>query len=463
MKRQPIAMQMPVNIGKLHFIGIGGIGMSGIAEILFNLGYEITGSDIKESDTTKRLENIGIKIFIGQNKNNVASAEAIVISTAIKEDNPEYISAQKNNIPIVHRSEMLAEVMRLRLSIAIAGTHGKTTTTSLVAHALSEAGLNPTIINGGIINKFGSNAKLGEGKWLVAEADESDGSFTRLPATIAIVSNIDPEHLDFYGDFDSVKKAFSQFVENIPFYGAAILCTDNKEVQKLRLKIKNRRVITYGLNSKADVRADNIRTDIKGTTFDVITKNGTIKDLFIPINGKHNIQNTLASIAAAMEVGIENNKIQKLYQKFKGVKRRFTNTGTFNGAKVIDDYAHHPVEIKATLQAGRSSTSGKIHAIMQPHRYTRLQNLFKDFSNCFSDADYVHILPVYSANEEPIDNINSENLTKNIITSGHKNASYQKNFQDLKSTLLKTVKSEDIVIFMGAGDITKWAYEISDE
>ena len=463
MKLQPITMQIPVNIGKIHFVGIGGIGMSGIAEILFNLGYEITGSDIKESDTTKRLENMGMKIFIGQNESNIIGAKVIVVSTAIKENNPEYISAEKNHIPIVHRSEMLAEVMRLRSSIAVAGTHGKTTTTSLIAHALSEAGLNPTVINGGIINKFGSNAKLGEGKWLVAEADESDGSFTRLPVTIAIISNIDAEHLDFYGDFDSLKKAFFQFIKNIPFYGVAILCTDNEEVQKLHLKIKNRKIITYGFNSQADIKADNIRTDSKGTTFDVITKNEIIKDIFIPINGKHNIQNTLASIAVAMEVGIKNDKIQKLYQKFNGVKRRFTNTGTFNGAKVIDDYAHHPIEIKATLQAGRSSTNGKIHAIMQPHRYTRLQNLFESFSTCFDDADYVHIIPVYSASEEPIDNINSENLTKNIIASGHNNVSYQKNFQVLKNTLSKTVKSDDIVIFMGAGDITKWAYEISDE
>ncbi|MGB1360596.1 MAG: UDP-N-acetylmuramate--L-alanine ligase [Alphaproteobacteria bacterium] len=456
-------MQMPVDIGKIHFVGVGGIGMSGIAEILVNLGYEISGSDINESDTTKRLADKGVKIFIGQKSENVIGANAVVVSTAIKPDNPEYVSAKKNNIPIVHRSEMLAEVMRLRLSIAIAGTHGKTTTTTLVAHALSEADMQPTVINGGIINKFGSNAKLGEGKWLVAEADESDGSFTRLPATIAVVSNIDAEHLDFYGDFDAVKEAFYRFVENIPFYGVAILCTDNEEVKKLRLQIDNRRIVTYGFNNQADVRAENVRSDENGTTFDVVLKDETIKDIFIPIHGEHNIQNTLASIAVALEVGVETKKIQKLYEKFNGVKRRFTNTGTLNGARVIDDYAHHPVEIKATLQAGRSGTTGKVHAIMQPHRYTRLQSLFDDFATCFDDADNVHIIPVYSANEDEIDGINSKSLTENIITSGHSNASFCDSFDKLKSVLSKSVDKDDIVIFMGAGDITKWAYQITDD
>ena len=463
MKPQPITMQMPVNIGKIHFVGIGGIGMSGIAEILVNLGYEISGSDINESDTTKRLADMGVKIFIGQVGENVSGAEAVVVSTAIKPDNPEFVWAKQNHIPIVHRSEMLAEVMRLRLSIAIAGTHGKTTTTTLVAHALSEAGLEPTVVNGGIINKFGSNAKLGEGKWLVAEADESDGSFTRLPATIAVVSNIDAEHLDFYENFDNIKDAFFQFVENIPFYGVAILCTDDEEVQKLRLQIENRRVITYGFNAQADVRADNVRSDNKGTTFDVFIKDEVIKDIFIPINGQHNIQNTLASIAVAVEVGIENDKIQKLYEKFKGVKRRFTKTGEFNGAMVIDDYAHHPVEIKATLQAGRSSTKGKVHAVMQPHRYSRLQSLFDDFSTCFYDADCVHIIPLYTANEDPIDGIDSKTLAESIITSGHSDTNYRDSFDELKSALADTVEPDDIVIFMGAGDITKWAYQIADK
>ena len=456
--QQSSDMQMPINVGRLHFVGIGGIGMSGIAEILLNLGYTVSGSDLSENANVLRLKKIGAQIYIGHNPENITGASALIISTAIKKDNIEYAHAKKLRIPVVHRSEMLAELMRLKQSIAIGGTHGKTTTTSLVAHALMKSNLEPTVINGGIINSLGTNARFGKGKWLVAEADESDGTFTRLPATIAVVTNMDPEHLDHYGNFDAIKKAFTTFIQSIPFYGCAILCTDHKEVQKLSLQIEDRRMITYGLNPQADVRGQNLRASAAGTTFDVFHDNTLVQDVFIPLHGEHNIQNTLASIAVAIELGTTDFK--ELYSDFGGVKRRFTNTGTFMGAIVFDDYAHHPVEIKAVLQAARSATNGKVIAIMQPHRYTRLQSLFEDFSTCFNEADTVFITPVYTAGEDPIDGISHISLANNITQSGHQQAGSLDTYADIVKAIENVAKPDDIIIFLGAGDITKWANDL---
>ena len=413
---QPLDMQMPLNFGRLHFVGIGGIGMSGIAEILWNLGYEISGSDINENANVLRLKKLGITISTVHKAKNILGAKAIVISTAIQSDNIEYAQARRLRIPIVHRSEMLAEIMRLKISIAIGGTHGKTTTTSLIAHSLQRANMKPTVINGGIFNNLDTNAYLGAGKWLVAEADESDGTFTHLPATIVVITNMDPEHLEHYGDFSSIKEAFRKFIENIPFYGCAIVCTDHQEVQKLSLKITDRRIITYGLNPQADVRGENIRKAIDSTTFDVVIGKSKIEDVSVPVHGKHNILNTLASIAVNLEVGIKEREIKDLYKNFKGVKRRFTKLGMFKRAMVIDDYAHHPIEIKAVLEATRSimPNKGRIIAIMQPHRYTRVKFLFEDFSTCFNNADYVFVTPIYPAGEAPINTICHKKLVQGI-------------------------------------------------
>ncbi len=454
-----VNMQMPIDIGRLHFVGIGGIGMSGIAEILLNLGYKVSGSDLTVNPSIDRLKKLGAEIYPSQIKQNVIGASAVIISTAIKEDNPEYIASLENRIPIVHRSEMLAEIMRLKLSIAIGGTHGKTTTTSLVAHALMKSDIQPTIINGGILNSIGTNAHLGMGKWLVAEADESDGTFTRLPLTIAVVTNMDPEHLDYYGDFEAIKEAFYTFVNNVPFYGCAIICIDHPDVQKLGLQISNRRSLTYGLNPQADVRAVNVETSAKGTTFDVIINdNENINGVFIPLFGKHNIQNSLAAIAVCLEVGVHMKNMKNLFKDFKGVKRRFTKTGNFNGALTIDDYAHHPVEIRAVLQACTSATNGKVIAVMQPHRFTRLKSLFEDFSTCFNDATQVYITPVYSAGEQAIEGIDNVSLAQNITLSGHHLAKSVSNIDELTKMLKLQVGKGDVIIFLGAGDITKWAY-----
>lgn len=451
-----------IHLGQLHFVGIGGIGMSGIAQILLHMGCQISGSDMKQSDTVKRLQDLGATIHIGHYADNVVGADAVVVSTAIKSDNVEYTSALEHRIPIVHRSEMLAEIMRLKMSIAIAGTHGKTTTTSLTAHALITGGMEPTVVNGGILNNLGSNATLGQGAWLVAEADESDGSFTRLPIGIAVVTNMDPEHLDYYKSYDNIKKAFMQFVNNTPFYGCIILCEDHLEVRKMRMHIHNRRIVTYGLNPQANVRAVNIQDTPTGHIFDVITPYGTAHGVEIPISGTHNIQNTLASIAVALETGIDVQALPKLFVDFQGVKRRFSSAGTLNGARVIDDYAHHPVEIQAVLQAGRSvvsRTHGKVYAVVQPHRYSRLHSLFTDFSTCFTDADCVITVPVFPAGEPPITGATHTELSKHIIASGHGNCLCADDFDMAYDMLKSRVSSDDIVIYMGAGDITTYAYQ----
>ena len=393
--------KLPINIGAIHFVGIGGIGMSGIAEVLLNLNYQVQGSDIKKSAITERLEKLGINIFYEHDALNLKKAAVVVISTAVKETNPELVEARNTGLPIVKRSEMLAELMRLNSNIAIAGTHGKTTTTTLVATLLDGGGLDPTVINGGIIHAYGSNARLGKGDWMVVEADESDGTFNRLPATLAVVTNIDPEHLDHWGNFEMLRKGFFDFVSNIPFYGVAFCCTDHPEVQALVGKVSDRRIITYGFNAQADVRAVNVNFIDGVSYFDVFLRkeNITLERLSLPMPGNHNISNSLAAVAIARHLDIDVKSIKKSLSLFKGVNRRFTQVAEVNGIKIIDDYGHHPVEISAVLNAARQTATGKVFAIHQPHRYTRLNSLFEDFCSCFNEADFVGIMEVYSAGE----------------------------------------------------------------
>ncbi|MEQ9199336.1 MAG: UDP-N-acetylmuramate--L-alanine ligase, partial [Rhodospirillales bacterium] len=376
---------LPLSIGAIHFVGIGGIGMSGIAEVLNQLGYQVKGSDISDNANVQRLRGLGIEVHVGHRAENVGDASVVVVSTAVKADNPEVVAARAALIPVVRRAEMLGELMRLKWAIAVGGTHGKTTTTSLVAAMLDAAELDPTVINGGIINAYGTNARVGEGEWMVAEADESDGSFLKLPATIAVVTNIDPEHLDHYGDFDTLKRAFDSFVANIPFYGFAALCVDHPEVQAMIPRVSDRKIITYGLTPQADVRALNIDIGPGGAKFDVTVSDRAatpprqMTDLRLPMYGRHNVQNSLAAIAIACEMGLSEEVIRKALAGFKGVKRRFTRTGEWNGVTVIDDYGHHPVEISAVLKAAREASAGNVIAVVQPHRYTRLRDLFEDF------------------------------------------------------------------------------------
>ncbi len=450
---------LPINIGAIHFVGIGGIGMSGIAEVLFNLNYTVQGSDIKKSPITERLEKLGINIFYEHDSLNLKKATVVVISTAVSETNPELIAARNKGIPIVKRSEMLAELMRLNSNIAIAGTHGKTTTTTLVATLLDGGELDPTVINGGVIHAYGSNARLGQGDWMVVEADESDGTFNRLPATLAVVTNMDPEHLDHWGDFEMLRKAFLDFVSNIPFYGVAFCCTDHPEVQALVGKVTDRRIITYGFNAQADVRAVNV-TFVDGISyFDVLLQkeNITLDGLSLPMPGNHNVSNSLAAIAIARYLDIKEDSIKKSLSKFKGVNRRFTQVAELNGIKIIDDYGHHPVEISAVLSAARQTAKGKVFAIHQPHRYTRLNSLFEDFCSCFNAADFVGIMQVYSAGESPIDGASRSDLVKGLVRHGHRNVFSVDSEDDLETLIRRQVKSGDIIVFLGAGTITVWA------
>jgi UDP-N-acetylmuramate--alanine ligase len=462
-------MKMPETIGLVHFIGIGGIGMSGIAEVLRNLGYKVQGSDQAESANVQRLRDKGIECFIGHREENLGDAEVVVVSTAIKKSNPELKAARLKLLPIVRRAEMLAELMRFRQAVAIGGTHGKTTTTSMVATLLDAGGLDPTVINGGIINAYGTNARMGEGEWMVVEADESDGTFLKLPAEIAVVTNIDPEHLDHYGTFDKVREAFRQFVENVPFYGFGVMCTDHPEVQAMVARIEDRRVITYGENAQADVRFENHRMDGATSVFDVVIrsrKSGVkteIRDLRLPMPGKHNVSNATAAIAVASELGISADDIRKGLLSFGGVKRRFTHTGSWNGVEIFDDYGHHPVEIKAVLNAARDSSSGHVIAIAQPHRFTRLRDLFDEFSSCFNAADTVIVAPVYPAGEDPIDGVNSEKLAQRIRAGGHRDARYVSDPSQIAPLVRELAKPGDFVIFLGAGNITQWAYALPGE
>lgn len=456
-------MKMPKAIGLVHFIGIGGIGMSGIAEVLHNLGHRVQGSDQADGANVQRLRDKGIPVFVGHQADNLGDAEVVVVSTAIKKNNPELIAAREKSLPIVRRAEMLAELMRFRNAIAIGGTHGKTTTTSMIATLLEAGGLDPTVINGGIINAYGTNARMGEGEWMVVEADESDGTFLKLPADVAVVTNIDPEHLDHYGNFDAVRAAFRQFVENVPFYGFGVLCIDHPEVQSLVGKIEDRKIVTYGENPQADARFSNVRMEGTRSIFDVeIRRRRTgrvfsFKDLSLPMPGRHNISNATAAIAVANRLGISEEGIRKGLASFGGVKRRFTLTGTWNGVSVFDDYGHHPVEIKAVLKAARESCQGRVIAVHQPHRYTRLSSLFEDFVTCFNDADSIILAPVYAAGEEPIEGATSEVLVSRIKAGGHRDARYMETPAELAGIIAGIAKPGDFVVLLGAGNITQWA------
>jgi UDP-N-acetylmuramate--alanine ligase len=463
---------IPADIGTLHFIGIGGIGMSGIAEILATLGYKVQGSDLSENANVKRLRAQGIRIFIGHDAENITNASAIIISSAVKNDNPELTAARAKQIPVVRRAEMLAELMRLKSAVAIAGTHGKTTTTSMVGQMLEAANFDPTVINGGIVNAYGTNTRLGKSEWMVVEADESDGTFTRLPAAVAVVTNIDPEHLDHYGDFENVKDAYRQFIHNIPFYGYAVLCTDHPEVQALIPTIQDRKVITYGFNPQADVHASRIRSGADGSVFDVTfapwlnKKEFILRDIRLPMPGHHNVQNSLAALAVAANMGVPAALMKKGLASFTGVKRRFTKTGEAGGVTIIDDYAHHPVEIETVLKTARmmvAETSGRVVAVMQPHRFTRLRDLFDQFSTCFNEADSVIIADVYTAGEQPIENINRDSLAESIRKHGHRHVLSLSSKNDLAKTLSAIVQPGDYVICLGAGDITYWAYSLPEQ
>jgi UDP-N-acetylmuramate--alanine ligase len=462
-------MKMAPTIGLVHFIGIGGIGMSGIAEVLHNLGFKVQGSDQSDSANCQRLRDNGIECFIGHTAANLGAADVVVVSTAIKKNNPELMAAREKLLPVVRRAEMLAELMRFRQAVAIGGTHGKTTTTSMVAALLDAGGLDPTVINGGIINAYGTNARMGGGDWMVVEADESDGTFLRLPADVAVITNIDPEHLDHYGTFDKVREAFRQFVENVPFYGFGVMCLDHPEVQALVSRIEDRRVITYGENPQADVRFHDCVVDGPGTNFDVTIrdrKSGKLtelKGLRLPMPGRHNVSNATAAISVAHELGIDGEAIKKGLLGFGGVKRRFTHTGSWNGVEIFDDYGHHPVEIKAVLKAARDSAKGRVIAVVQPHRYTRLASLFDDFAACFNDADTVIMAPVYAAGEEPIAGVNSEALVDLIRSGGHRDARHINGAPELAGLIRSIAKPGDYVICLGAGNITQWAYALPKE
>jgi UDP-N-acetylmuramate--alanine ligase len=462
-------MKLPPQTGPIHFIGIGGIGMSGIAEVLHNLGYAVQGSDASDNYNVKRLADKGIKTFIGHAAENIAGAEVVVVSTAIRRDNPELAMARERRLPVVHRAQMLAELMRLKSCVAIAGTHGKTTTTSLVATLLEKGGLDPTVINGGIINAYGTNARMGDGAWMVVEADESDGTFLRLPADVAIVTNIDPEHLDHFKTFDAIKAAFRSFVENLPFYGFAVMCIDHPTVQALVGQIEDRRVITYGENPQADVRLMNVNLAGGKCRFSVLIrdrKRGTeieIADLVLPMPGHHNALNSTAAIAVAYELGVSPEKIVEAIGGFGGVKRRFTRTGEWNGAQIFDDYGHHPVEIAAVLKAARASTDAQVIAVVQPHRYTRLASLFGDFCTCFNDADAVIVAPTFAAGETPIEGASRDDLVTGIKAAGHRNVQPLESRHALAALVAGLAKPGDYVVLLGAGDITQWAYALPGE
>lgn len=464
------------DIGTIHFVGIGGIGMSGIAEVMRNLGYSVQGSDLSEGPTVERLRGRGIPVAIGHAANNISDAAVVVTSTAVQRSNPEVAAALEQRIPVVRRAEMLAELMRLKRTVAVAGTHGKTTTTSMIAALLDAGGVDPTVINGGIINQYGSNARLGASEWMVVEADESDGSFLRLDGQVAVVTNIDPEHLEHYGSFDAVKDAFVEFIHNVPFYGAAVLCLDHPEVQRIIPKIRDRRVVTYGFSAQADLRGENIRADSGGNLFDVVVRERDgemrrIADIRLPMPGRHNVQNALAAIAVALELGCEA-AVREGFTGFNGVKRRFTRVGEIpvgaGVAAVIDDYAHHPVEIRAVLSAAREAAAGgaqpgRVIAVVQPHRFTRLRDLMADFQTAFNDADLVYVAPVYAAGEEPIPNISAEALAAGLRDQGHRAVATIAGKEELSHLLKEQVDAGDQIVCLGAGDITRWAATLADD
>ena len=459
------------DIGTIHFVGIGGIGMSGIAEVMHNLGYKVQGSDVAEGYVVQGLRDKGIAVHIGHDAANLGDAVVIVTSTAIKRGNPEVEAALERRVPVVRRAEMLAELMRLKSTVAVAGTHGKTTTTSMIAALLDAGGVDPTVINGGIINSYGSNARLGASDWMVVEADESDGSFLRLDGTIAVVTNIDPEHLDHYGSFDRAKDAYVEFVENVPFYGAALLCLDHPEVQNIIPRVRDRRVVTYGFAAQADVRGVNVTPIPGGNRFEAIIRHrdGTtrsIEGIEMPMPGRHNVQNALAAIGVALELGIDDSTIQQGFAKFGGVKRRFTKVGevALEGGVVtiIDDYGHHPVEIRAVLSAAREGATARVIAVVQPHRYSRLGGLMEDFQQAFNDADAVLVTPVYAAGEAPVAGVDADALVAGLKMRGHRSAATVADADALATALAAMVRPGDRVICLGAGDITKWAAGLAD-
>lgn len=459
------ATKLPGELGPIHFVGIGGIGMSGIAEVLMTLGYAVQGSDAKRSKITDRLESLGATVFEGQRAENIGEAGVVVISTAIKKGNPELEEARRRGLPVVRRAEMLAELMRLKSNIAIAGTHGKTTTTTMVATLLDAGGFDPTVINGGVIHAYGSNARAGAGEWMVVEADESDGSFNRLPATIAIVTNIDPEHMEHWGSFDALRKGFTDFVSNIPFYGLAVCCTDHPEVQSLVGRVTDRRVVTFGFNAQADVRAVNLTYENGVAHFDIAlqgerAEDGTvpmIEGCTLPMPGDHNVSNALSAVAVARHLGMKRAEIRAALAKFGGVGRRFTKVGEVDGVTIIDDYGHHPVEIAAVLKAARQSTKGRVIAVHQPHRYSRLSNLFDDFCTCFNEADVVGIAEVYSAGEDPIPGATRDDLVAGLIAHGHRHARAVMDEADLARLVREQARPGDMVVCLGAGTISAWA------
>jgi UDP-N-acetylmuramate--alanine ligase len=462
-------MKLPREIGPVHFVGIGGIGMSGIAEVLMNLGYTVQGSDASDNANVKRLRDKGAKIAIGHKAENLDGAEVLVVSSAIKRDNPELVAAREKRLPVVRRAEMLAELMRLKSCVAVAGTHGKTTTTSLVAALLDAGNFDPTVINGGIINAYGTNARVGLGDWMVVEADESDGTFLKLPADVAIVTNIDAEHLDHFKTFLAVQDAFRAFIENVPFYGFAVMCTDHPIVQRLVGRIEDRRIVTYGENPQADVRLTNLRNAGGRQTFTVQFRDRdgqvvhTIDELMLPMPGRHNALNAIAAVAVARELKISDDAIRKALAGFGGVKRRFTRAGEWNGVTIIDDYGHHPVEIAAVLRAARESTPGQVIAVVQPHRFSRLQSLFEPFSTCFNDADAVIVADVYAAGEAPIDGVDREHLVSAIRARGHRQVIPLPGQPELAGIVKGLAKPGDYVVCLGAGNITQWAYSLADE
>jgi UDP-N-acetylmuramate--alanine ligase len=456
------------DIGTIHFVGIGGIGMSGIAEVMHNLGFSVQGSDVAEGYVIAALRAKGIPVHIGHAAENLGDAAVVVTSTAIKRGNPEVELAHERRIPVVRRAEMLAELMRLKSTVAVAGTHGKTTTTSMIAALLDAGGLDPTVINGGIINTYGSNARLGAGEWMVVEADESDGSFLRLPPTIAVVTNIDPEHLDHYGSFDRVRDAFAEFVEHVPFYGAALMCLDHPEVQALLPRLGDRRVITYGFTAQADIQGVGVTPVPGGNRFSVVIRDRAggerrIDDLELPMPGRHNVQNALAAVGVADQLKIGDDAIRAGFAGFGGVKRRFTRVGEVNGAAIIDDYGHHPVEIRAVLSAAREGATGRVIAVVQPHRYTRLNSLMGEFQTAFNDADLVFVAPVYPAGEAPIEGADADHLVSGLKRSGHRFAMTTDGPEHLAHQLAQVIRPDDMVVCLGAGDITKWAAGLAEQ
>jgi UDP-N-acetylmuramate--alanine ligase len=463
---KPVQTRVPLDIGPIHFIGIGGIGMSGIAEIMHNLGYKVQGSDVAENASVKRLKGMGLKIAIGHAAENLKDAHAVVYSSAVKPGNIEFEEARKLNLPLVRRAEMLAEIMRLKSCVAIAGTNGKTTTTTMVAALLDAGDLDPTVVNGGIINAYGTNARLGAGDWVVVEADESDGTFLRLPSTVAVVTNADPDHLDFYGTFDKMRDAFQRFVENVPFYGFAVLCIDHPEVQAMVGRIEDRRIVTYGLSPQADVRATNVSFSEGVSHFDVIVTDRRrnvetrLEQMCLPMPGEHNVQNALAAITVARELRVGDEKIREALRKFGGVNRRFTKVGEWNGTAIIDDYAHNPFKIAAALKAARQAYAGPVIAVVQPHRYTRLRDTWEQFCSCLNDADVAIIAPVYPAGEQPIEGIDRDTYAEALRSHGHRNVLVIDGGMDIAGIVAPLAKQGGAIVMLGAGSISHWAHTL---